>query len=160
MFLSKQNFSEIMASAGITSTVMHKLSFMLDTGAWVNLLWQNYLTSLLRREVVWKFEIINNPDANEKLLPIVDSIKLCAHVGKVTDLDSFHVCQRLALPAIFKCKFYQSVTYTYHKPESAELPGGLTAVFNRQYGKQRSANTTSGNFPKRREHIPFINQSA
>lgn len=84
-------------------------------------------------------------------LSIVGSMYLYVHVERLTELVSFLICKRLAIPAAlgydFRDKFVECI---YWKTRSVELTDRLTVAMVWHYGKQQFVNTTGGNVLKRK----------
>lgn len=123
---------------------MRKLPDILDTKAGPNFLCQDHLTPFLKTQVVHESGTIKIHDAIDKPIHIIGSINLYVHVGRMTELVNFLVCERLAVSAILGCDFCdQFVECIYSKTRSVELVDGSTLPIVRHYCKQRSAVTKS-----------------
>lgn len=131
---------------------MHKLPFILDTGAGPNFHCEGQLPRLLKSQITPVITVERIHNTNHKPLHIEVCLKLYVHVDQLMELRSFMgwlmrlliviVCERLTLPAILGCHFCdQMVQCIYPRIGFVNLIDGSTVSIIHPYKEQRPANT-------------------
>lgn len=127
----------------VRTTEVHEKSFFRE----------NQLTPFFKLQVVRVTGTTIFHDVNDKPVCTVGSIKLYVHVGRLTELVAFLVCENLAVSAILGCNFCdQFVKCIYLKTRSVEATNESTVAINRQYWEQRSVDTIDGKCFKHKGH--------
>lgn len=110
---------------------------------------KDLLTSFIKFQVSQVFETPRFNDANDKPLHIICSRKSYVNVGRLTELLTFILIERLAVLVTLGCHFFdQLAEVIYQKTSSVILVDGSIDIVIRHYWEQWSANTTVSKYVK------------
>lgn len=116
---------------------MRKPPVILDIAAGSNFLQESQLPPFLKTQGLRVSKTTKIHYTDDIAFCIVGSVKLYVHVGRITELVNFLVCERLAVPAILGCDFCdQFVECNYPKTQLVKLVYASTVAIVRHYGKQ------------------------
>lgn len=106
---------------------MYKFPVILDTLAGPSFLREDQVTTILKSHATPETTTTRIHDSNDNPLHIVVCLKLYVHVALLTELHTFSMCERLAVPGIHECDFCdQMVQSTFPRTRSDKLIDGST----------------------------------
>lgn len=104
VLLRTQNY-QTLATIGPIPSVTQKFLVVLNAGTGTNFHCDDHLTTFLKSLVIPATTAPKIHDANDNALHIFGCLNLHVDVDRLTELFTFMMCERLAVPAILGCNF-------------------------------------------------------